>query len=70
MAPAMTARHVHLRDFDDRTPGAYFLTIVTHDRAPLFGALTDGLVSLGQVGRMVESRWSDVFARFLTAWLA
>ena len=35
-------------------PGYYFVTIVTAERAPIFGTLRDGLVQLNSLGKALE----------------
>ncbi len=37
--------------------GAYFLTLVTHDRIPLFGEIENGEVKISQVGLVVRGEW-------------
>jgi hypothetical protein len=35
-------RSIRLAGYDYAQPGAYFITLVTHDRMPLFGEIVDG----------------------------
>ena len=49
-----------LKDFDYSTPGAYFVTIVTHDRKDLFGAIENGQMILSIEGQLVRQAWFDL----------
>lgn len=46
-----------LRNWDYRSPGLYFVTIVTWDRGDLFGQVAAASVHLNAIGRIVESEW-------------
>ncbi|HEX9776895.1 MAG TPA: transposase [Geopsychrobacteraceae bacterium] len=46
-----------LRDYDYAAGGAYFITICTHERALLFGAVTDETLRLNEAGEMVRDEW-------------
>ena len=48
---------IRLRGFDYTQPGAYFITVCTHERAPLFGDVVDGAMVLSAAGAMVETCW-------------
>src|SRR6478672_10485579 len=39
------------------SPGAYRITLSTAGRAPLFGAVADGRVTLSPAGRVVQVEW-------------
>ncbi|HQW51717.1 MAG TPA: hypothetical protein PL082_06635 [Tepidiformaceae bacterium] len=43
--------------FDYRSVGAYFLTVVTYQRQPIFGEVIDGRVALNAAGRLVAREW-------------
>jgi len=45
----------HLQDFDYSQNGAYFLTIVTNNRAYLFGSVLDEKMVLNDAGKMLAS---------------
>ena len=47
-------RSIRLRGYDYAQAGAYFVTIVTKDRACLFGEIVDGEMRLNDGGRMSE----------------
>ena len=50
-------RSIRLKGHDYRQPGAYFITIRTHDRACLFGDIVDGVMQLSDLGRIVWQEW-------------
>lgn len=57
-------RSIRLQGYDYTQPGAYFLTIVTHDRAHWFGAVVDGDMRLNDAERITEQCWRDIPAHF------
>src|SRR3712207_6693183 len=65
-ATAETASHrrrsVRLQHYDYAQPGAYFVTICTHNREALFGQITDGMMVLNEAGRLVEDEWLNTAA--------
>ena len=50
-------RSIRLKGYDYTQPGAYFVTICTHNRAPLFGRVVDGDMVLNVFGEMVWEEW-------------
>lgn len=50
-------RSIRLKGYDYSQPGAYFITIVTQDRACLFGAVMDGEMRLNEWGEIVMRTW-------------
>jgi REP element-mobilizing transposase RayT len=50
-------RSIRLRGFDYTSHGAYFVTIVTHDRRELFGRIVGGAMHLNGPGRVVAYEW-------------
>ena len=48
-------RSIRLPDYDYSTPGAYFVTVCTHDRECLFGEVADGGMVLNEYGKIVAS---------------
>jgi len=50
-------RSIRLRGYDYAGPGAYFVTICTHERAPLFGRVVDGEMVLNEYGEIVREEW-------------
>lgn len=57
-------KSIRLRGYDYSQPGAYFITICTHNRRPLFGNIVDGNMMLNEAGVMVEQHWHDLANRF------
>ena len=58
-------RHsVRLKGYDYSQPGAYFLTLVTWQRACLFGKILDGEVQLHDLGNVVKHEWKRLAQRF------
>jgi hypothetical protein len=43
--------------YDYATPGAYFVTICTHEREPLFGDIVDGEMRPNTLGTIVVEEW-------------
>jgi putative transposase len=50
-------RSIRLKGYDYTSAGAYFITICTHHRQPLFGEITNGAMQLSQFGQIVRSHW-------------
>ena len=50
-------RSIRLRGYNYARPGAYFVTICTHARAPLFGHVVDGEMVLNEYGEIVREEW-------------
>ncbi|MDW8181915.1 MAG: transposase [Anaerolineae bacterium] len=53
-------RSIRLKGYDYTQPGAYFVTLVTHERAHLFGAVVDGAMQLNEAGRIAEQCWKAI----------
>ncbi len=51
-------RSIRLPEYDYAQPGAYFITICTHQRACLFGKIVDGEMLLNEMGRLVQYEWN------------
>jgi len=47
-------RSIRLPGYDYTGPGAYFVTLCTHERAPLFGRVVDGETVLNEYGEIVR----------------
>ena len=57
--PRIHNRHsIRLPEFDYRQFGAYFLTICTYEKDPIFGRVYSDAVHLTEFGRAVEHEWS------------
>jgi len=50
-------RSIRLPGYDYAQAGAYFVTMVTRDRAGLFGEIVDGEMRPNQFGRIVVDEW-------------
>ena len=50
-------RSIRLKGYDYAQPGAYFITIVTHDRECLFGEIVDGEMRLNEFGEIARAEW-------------
>jgi putative transposase len=58
--PTPTRKPLRLAWRDYALPGMYFVTIVTHRRACLFGSVVDGAVRLNAAGRMASDLWDQI----------
>ncbi len=50
-------RSIRWKGYDYAQPGAYFVTICTHERAHLFGKVVKGEMRLNAWGRIVREEW-------------
>ncbi len=51
-------RHsIRLPGYDYSQEGCYFITIVTHEREPIFGTIVADEMELSKFGRIVEDEW-------------
>ena len=50
-------RSIRLKGYDYSKPGAYFITICTHQRKRLFGEVVDGQMQLNNLGNIARSHW-------------
>ena len=50
-------RSIRLQGYDYTRPGAYFITICTHQRAHLFGKVVNGVMHLNALGEIVRTEW-------------
>ena len=57
-------RNLRVPEFDYSQPGAYYVTIVTHERKQLFGQIVDSAVVLNEVGKMVKDIWIAIPKHF------
>ena len=48
---------IRLPGYDYSRPGAYFITIVTHNRQCLFGEIVDGEMMSNEFGEIVKTEW-------------
>ena len=56
-APNHDRRSIRVPGFDYAQPGAYFVTICTRDRLPLFGRIIRGAMRLSRMGWIVSDEW-------------
>lgn len=61
--PQSSRRSLRLRSFDYSSAGAYFVTICTQAREPLFGTVEEDRVRHTPVGDMVAAAWREIPAR-------
>jgi putative transposase len=57
-------RSLRLEDYDYAQTGAYFITVVTHQRACLFGRILNGELILNTTGQIAQSIWNELPAHF------
>ena len=50
-------KNIRLTGYDYASEGAYFITIVTQDREPLFGSVVYGEMVLNEFGKIVAEEW-------------
>ncbi|MBI2907752.1 MAG: transposase [Chloroflexi bacterium] len=50
-------RSIRLKDYDYAQGGAYYVTICTFNREPIFGEIVDYEMRLNDYGRVVEEEW-------------
>lgn len=52
-------KSTRLKSYDYSKPGAYFITICTHERQALFGHISQNEMFLNDYGKTVESEWMN-----------
>lgn len=57
-------KSIRLQGYDYSQAGAYFITVCTHNRAPLFGEIVDGVMVLNTAGQIVEKCWCAIPEHF------
>lgn len=51
-------RHsIRLQGYDYADEGGYYVTIVTHNRLPIFGEVVNGEMVLNEFGKIVQEEW-------------
>ena len=53
-------RSLRLLAYDYRQPGAYFVTVCTQGRLPLFGAIPGSQMHLNEAGRIAANCWAAI----------
>jgi REP element-mobilizing transposase RayT len=51
---------IRLKGYDYSQPGAYFVTLVTHQRQCLFGQIVDGKMQLNEWGEITNQCWMEI----------
>jgi REP element-mobilizing transposase RayT len=57
-------RSIRLQSWNYAANGAYFVTVVAHGRAALFGDVIDGAMRLNAMGEIAQSCWQDIPEHF------
>lgn len=57
-------KSIRLQGYDYSQAGAYFITVCTHNRVPLFGEIVDGVMVLNTAGQIVEKCWYAIPEHF------
>ncbi|MBK9662296.1 MAG: hypothetical protein IPO71_04045 [Nitrosomonas sp.] len=57
-------KSIRLQGYDYSQAGAYFITVCTHHRVPLFGEIVDGVMVLNTAGQIVEKCWCAIPEHF------
>ena len=60
-------RSIRFRGYDYSRDGAYFVTIVAHNREMLFGEIVGGEMKLSEVGEIVARCWREIPQHFTMA---
>lgn len=55
---------IRLKDYDYTRPGAYYITIVSHDRECRFGEIIAGAMQLNRTGRIIANFWQKIPRHF------
>src|SRR5687767_6890161 len=50
-------RSIRLKNYDYSRPGAYFVTICTHNKQKLFGDIVNGQMMLNEAGEFAKAGW-------------
>lgn len=59
-----TRTTLRLAGYDYTSSGAYFITLVTHNREHLFGKVVDGRMQLNRAGKIVLLEWQRLAMHF------
>ena len=66
--PLRHHRHsIRLKGYDYTRPGAYFVTICTHERICLFGDVVNGKMELNEYGDIAQECWLAIPEHFANA---
>lgn len=61
-------KNPRLMNYDYRTTGAYFITIICHQRTPLFGRINSGKFQPTLLGETIWREWHHLASRY-PSWL-
>jgi hypothetical protein len=50
-------RSIRMKGYDYSLPGAYFVTLLSHGRACLFGQIKEGIFRQSDIGKLVSDCW-------------
>ena len=53
-------RSLRLKNYDYSRPGAYFVTVCTHNRESLFGHIHENAMILNEAGSMIDRWWREL----------
>ncbi|MBN1127506.1 MAG: hypothetical protein JXA71_00865 [Chitinispirillaceae bacterium] len=53
-------KNIRLRNWDYKSPGAYFITLCVYDRESLFGEVRKGKMLLNQYGEIADACWRKI----------
>lgn len=62
--PGHHRKSLRIQAYDYSHAGAYYVTIVTHGRVPLFGEIQDGQMRLAERGLIAQECWRAIPAHF------
>lgn len=51
---------IRLKYYDYSSVGAYFVTIVSHQRMNIFGLIHHEIMNLNKIGKIVENVWLEI----------
>jgi putative transposase len=57
-------RSIRIKGYDYTIPGAYFITICTHQRREIFGAILDGKMNRSLTGKIAHGELERLVSRF------
>ncbi len=60
MADRFHRRSIRLRGYDYTRAGAYYVTVCTQDRLPLFGDVVNGVMVSNAMGNIVQGCWDAI----------
>lgn len=58
--PKHNRQSIRLQGYDYARAGAYFITVVAHDRTCLFGEIVNGEMRVNECGKMAQQCWLDI----------